>query len=133
MVREGGILRIKRIDHFVLTVKDIEKTCDFYTSVLGMEKIIFADNRTALSFGSQKINLHKLGKEYEPKANTPTSGSSDFCLITDMPIDKVIKHLESCRVEILEGPVNKVGASGKLLSIYIRDPDLNLVEISNYI
>ena len=116
----------------VLTVADIEATCDFYGRVLGMDKIVFAGGRVALGFGSQKINLHPAGNEYDPRARNPLPGSADFCLITKIPIGDVIVHLEACSVEIIEGPVAKTGAVGALTSVYFRDPDDNLVEVSNY-
>ena len=124
---------IDRIDHVVLTVADIEATCDFYVRVLGMEKIVFAGGRVALGFGSQKINLHPAGNEYDPKAKNPVPGSADFCLITETPIENVITHLGDCGVAIIEGPVAKTGATGALTSVYFRDVDENLVEVSNYI
>ena len=125
-------MRIDRLDHFVLTVRDIEKTCEFYSRVLGMEIVTFGQNRKALKFGQQKINLHQFGREFEPKAAAPTPGSADFCLITDIPIPKVVEHLQACGVKIEEGPVQRTGAVGPITSVYIRDPDDNLVEISNY-
>lgn len=124
-------MKIDRLDHIVLTVRDLDRTCEFYSRILGMEVVSFI-GRTALSFGSQKINLHQAGKEFEPKAATPTAGSGDFCLITVTPISEVIDHLKNNGVEIEHGPVEKVGATGLLESVYIRDPDSNLVEISNY-
>jgi len=125
-------MRIDRIDHFVLTVASIQATCDFYSRVLGMSVVTFAQGRKALAFGCQKINLHEVGKEFEPKANVPTAGSADFCLITEMPIEEVVKHLEACGVSVAEGPVGRTGAIGTIRSVYFRDPDQNLVEVSNY-
>ena len=125
-------VRIDRLDHVVLTVADIEATCDFYGRVLGMEKIIFAGGRVALGFGGQKINLHPAGNEYDPRAKHPVPGSGDLCLITETPLDDVIAHLESEGVEIIEGPVAKTGATGPITSVYFRDPDENLIEVSNY-
>jgi len=125
-------MRIDRIDHFVLTVASIQATCDFYSRALGMSVVTFGNGRKALTFGSQKINLHEVGKEFNPKAGTPTAGSSDFCLITDTPIDEVIRHLEACGVPVVEGPVARTGAIGAIRSVYLRDPDQNLVEVSNY-
>ena len=122
---------IERIDHFVLTVASIEATCAFYSSALGMEVIAFGDGRTALGFGDHKINLHQAGQEFEPKAEKPTPGSGDFCLITRTPMDAVCAHLESQDIAIEDGPVPRTGATGPLLSIYVRDPDGNLVEIAN--
>ena len=126
-------MRIDAIDHLVLTVKDIEATCTFYTQALGMKVVTFGQGRKALTFGSQKINLHQRGKEFDPKAHRPTAGSGDFCLITSVALPEVVAHLKACNVELIEGPVNRTGAIGTLLSVYFRDPDLNLVEVSNYI
>lgn len=123
---------IERIDHLVLTVKEIDVTVDFYTSVMGMEKVVFGADRIALSFGNQKINLHELGREFEPKAGNVQSGSSDLCFIVKQPIAQIIEHLIINNVEILEGPVSRTGAIGKITSVYFRDPDENLIEVSNY-
>ncbi len=125
-------MRVDRIDHFVLTVRSVETTCDFYSRVLGMEVEEFEGGRRALEFGRQKINLHQAGKEFEPKAEQPTPGSGDFCLITDVPLGRVAEHIRSCGVEIIEGPVSRTGATDRLESVYLRDPDGNLVEVSNY-
>ena len=124
-------MRVNSMDHFVLTVRDVEATCDFYSRVLGMEVEEFNDRR-ALKFGRQKINLHQAGNEFEPKATEPTPGSGDFCLITDVPLERVVEHLASCDVELVEGPVTRTGAVGRIESVYFRDPDGNLVEVSNY-
>ncbi len=122
---------IARIDHFVLTVASIDATCAFYGRVLGMETVTFAGGRKALAFGHQKINLHEVGREFEPKAQRPTSGSGDFCLISDTPLDAIIAHLKAQDVAIELGPVDRTGAMGPLRSVYFRDPDGNLVEVSN--
>lgn len=126
-------MRIGRIDHFVLTVASIEATCAFYRDVLGMEVVTFAGGRRALSFGAQKINLHEVGREFEPKATRPTAGSGDFCLIADTPLEQVIAELQARGITIEEGPVSRTGATGPIRSVYIRDPDDNLVEIANYV
>lgn len=126
-------MKINRLDHLVLTVKDIERTCSFYSTVLGMEVVTFGGGRKALQFGMQKINLHEMGKEFEPKADSPVPGSADLCFIADDPLHSVIDHLNRMGIEIVEGPVERTGALGKILSVYIRDPDLNLIEISNYV
>jgi len=126
-------MKVTKLDHIVLTVKDIRLTCDFYSKVLGMEVTTFGENRKALKFGDQKINLHQSGAEFEPKANQPVPGSADLCLITETPIQEVEAHLNMHAVAIVEGPVQRTGAEGKINSIYVRDPDLNLIEISNYI
>jgi catechol 2,3-dioxygenase-like lactoylglutathione lyase family enzyme len=125
-------MKIERLDHLVLTVKSIEKTCKFYSTVLGMEIINFVENRKALRFGNQKINLHEAGKEFEPRAGNPTPGSADLCFITENEIGEVIQEIEAHDIQIIEGPVGRTGALGKINSIYIRDPDNNLIEISNY-
>jgi catechol 2,3-dioxygenase-like lactoylglutathione lyase family enzyme len=125
-------LAMDRLDHLVLTVVDVDATCDFYTKVLGMERVV-QEGRVSLVFGSQKINLHQRGREFEPKAAHPTPGSADFCLITSTSLDEVIVHLEAMRVEIEVGPVGRNGALGKMRSVYVRDPDGNLVEIANYV
>lgn len=125
-------MKIERIDHFVLTVRDIAATCDFYTRGLGMTVETFGAGRTALRFGGQKINLHEAGREFEPKAATPTPGGGDFCLITEIPIVDVIAHLEAEGFGIEEMPSTRTGATGPITSIYLRDPDRNLVEVSNY-
>jgi catechol 2,3-dioxygenase-like lactoylglutathione lyase family enzyme len=126
-------MNIKSIDHIVITVKDIDVTCDFYSNILNMTIIDLGKGRKALSFGNQKINLHKLGNEIEPKANHPTSGSADICFISDTKTEELIKELGNKGVPLVEGPVERIGAKGKMLSIYFRDPDLNLIEISNYL
>jgi catechol 2,3-dioxygenase-like lactoylglutathione lyase family enzyme len=125
-------MQIQRLDHLVLTVKEIATTVQFYVSVLGMQKEEFGAGRLALKYGNQKINLHEVGKEFEPKADKPTSGSADLCFITDTPLDEAMKHVRSKGVEILEGPVKRTGAMGPINSFYFRDPDMNLIEVSNY-
>lgn len=125
-------MKIKSIDHIVFTVSDINKTIAFYSIILGMEVETFANNRKALKFGKQKINLHEKGKEFEPKANLPTVGAMDICLITDTDLEIVIETLTSHGVEILEGIVPRTGAVGEIQSIYFRDPDNNLIEVSRY-
>lgn len=125
-------MHIDRIDHLVLTVKNIDESCEFYSRVLEMNIVTFGEGRKALSFGQQKINLHQSGNEFEPKAYRPTPGSADLCLITKVPIDEVINHLESVGVHVLEGPVMRTGATGPILSVHFRDPDENLIEVSVY-
>jgi catechol 2,3-dioxygenase-like lactoylglutathione lyase family enzyme len=125
-------VKIDRIDHFVLTVADIDASCDFYARVLGMDVVTFGHGRKALSFGAQKINLHQHHREFEPKAKRPMPGSGDFCLITSVPIHEVMEHLRLCKVTIEDGPVARTGAQGSIQSVYFRDPDGNLVEVSNY-
>ena len=125
-------MRIDHLDHFVLTVRDIDATCAFYTRVLGMDARTFGDGRRSLHFGAAKINLHQQGREFEPKAATPVPGSADVCLIASTPLTEVTRHLLECGVEIIEGPVQRTGATGPILSVYFRDPDGNLIEVSNY-
>ncbi|MEC0178429.1 VOC family protein [Paenibacillus favisporus] len=125
-------MNINRLDHLVLTVSNIDQTCEFYSRVLGMRTVTFGEGRKALHFGQQKINLHEAGKEFEPKAKTPMPGTADLCFITDDQIPDVIRHLEYCNVMIEEGPVLRTGAIGSITSVYLRDPDGNLIEISNY-
>ena len=125
-------MKIDSIDHVVFTVKDIQATCDFYSKVLGMEIVSFGQGRKALAFGSQKINLQQLGRESTLIADKPTSGSADICFVTSAPLSEVIAHLNSCGVSLVGGPVERDGARGRMMSVYFRDPDLNLVEVSNY-
>lgn len=126
-------MKIDALDHLVLTVADVDATCAYYERVLGMQTIIFGAGRKALTFGMQKINLHQYRHELEPKAERPTPGSGDLCLITSIPLAAVIEHLHACNVAILEGPVPRTGARGPIMSVYFRDPDLNLIEVSNYL
>jgi catechol 2,3-dioxygenase-like lactoylglutathione lyase family enzyme len=126
-------MKIKSLDHLVLTVKNIEETCKFYSTVMGMEVQIFGEGRKSLHFGTQKINLHQIGNEFDPKANLPTPGSADLCFITDTPIVKVLQELDNHHISISEGPVVRTGAAGKIHSVYFRDPDMNLIEVSNYV
>jgi catechol 2,3-dioxygenase-like lactoylglutathione lyase family enzyme len=125
-------MRIDRLDHLVLTVRDVEATCSFYARVLGMQVVTFGEARKALAFGRQKINLHQTGREFEPKAALPTPGSADLCLIADVALDDVTAHLAACGVTIVDGPVMRTGATGPIRSVYFRDPDGNLIEVSNY-
>jgi catechol 2,3-dioxygenase-like lactoylglutathione lyase family enzyme len=122
---------VSRIDHFVLTVASVEATCAFYEKALGLETVTFNEGRRALSFGEQKINLHQHGAEFVPHARAIAPGSGDFCLTTMVPLDEIIAHLKAAGVEIEQGPVPKTGARSKLRSVYFRDPDGNLVEVSN--
>ncbi|MDQ0636480.1 catechol 2,3-dioxygenase-like lactoylglutathione lyase family enzyme [Pedobacter sp. W3I1] len=124
---------IKSLDHLVLTVANLESTCRFYSLALGMEVIEFGENRKALKFGNQKINLHQYGCEFEPKAFKPLPGTADLCFITDFPLREVMEELKEKCIEIEEGPVERTGANGKIISIYLRDPDMNLIEVSNYL
>ncbi|EHA6363650.1 VOC family protein [Salmonella enterica] len=124
---------IDRIDHLVLTVSDISTTIRFYEEVLGFSAVTFKQNRKALIFGAQKINLHQQEMEFEPKASRPTPGSADLCFITLTPINDVVSEILQAGISIVEGPVERTGATGEIMSIYIRDPDGNLIEISQYV
>lgn len=124
-------MKIKQLDHLVLTVTDLQSTISFYTEILGMEQIRFGGHRQALRFGNQKINLHLADHEFEPKADKPSPGSADLCFVVETPIDEVCKELNFKGIEILEGPVQRTGASSAILSVYIRDPDGNLIELAN--
>ena len=126
------MISINRLDHFVLTVKDIDRTVDFYTCVLGMKKEVFKGSRVALKFGNSKINLHPLGAEFEPKAFNVKEGSADLCFIIDTSLSDAKAYIESLGIEIEEGIVERTGANGTIVSIYLRDPDKNLIELSNY-
>lgn len=126
-------MKIDRLDHLVLTVANIDRTCDFYQRALGMEVVTFQGNRKALKFGQQKINLHQAGHEFEPKALAPTPGSGDLCLITSTPMPEVLAHLQKNGVSIEIEPSERTGATGKIFSVYFRDPDQNLIEVSNYL
>ncbi|HKJ47048.1 MAG TPA: VOC family protein [Balneolales bacterium] len=126
------MLKVDHLDHLVLTVADIEETCEFYERVMGMEIVIFGTGRRAMHFGDQKINIHEAGREYEPKANSPTPGSADLCFIVNIPIKEVLEHLQKAKVPVIEGPVERTGAAGPVISVYFRDPDQNLIEVSNY-
>ena len=125
-------MKIESIDHIVLTVKDIETTCAFYARILGMTVTTFGAGRRALAFGTQKINLHQYGNEFEPKAKVPMPGSADLCFVTATPIAQVLDHLRDHDVDLLEGPVRRSGAVGPITSAYFRDPDGNLIEVANY-
>lgn len=127
------MIKTTHLDHFVLTVKDIDKTVKFYENVLGMKKEIFKENRIALKYGNSKINLHQLGNEFEPKAFNVKTGSADLCFIIDSSIIEAKKYIESLGIKIEEGIVKRTGANGEINSIYLRDPDKNLIELSNYI
>ena len=125
-------MKIERIDHIVLTVRNVEKTCEFYGRVLGMETVTFSGGRKALVFGVQKINLHESGREFAPHAARPAPGSADLCFVTETPLDEVLEELGSRGVEVIEGPVRRTGALGPINSVYFRDPEGNLIEVSNY-
>jgi len=137
MKREQGAqpgLRIDRIDHLVLTVVDLAATCAFYERVLGMSVVRFGtQGRLALAFGRQKINLHLAGQEFTPHAQRPVPGSADLCLITDTPLATAMAQVIAQGVAVIEGPVERTGATGPMRSFYFRDPDGNLIEVSNYV
>lgn len=126
-------MSIIRLDHLVLTVKNIDRTTAFYHDFLGMDVVSFQNGRTALKFGQQKINLHQFGHEIDPKAANPTPGSGDLCLISDTPISQIMTKFKDNGIQIELGPIERTGAEGKINSFYVRDPDQNLIEISNYI
>ena len=126
---------IDRIDHIVLTTRDKAACIRFYTEILGMKLVTFrtpTEERLAFSFGRQKINLHEWGKEFQPRAHVAVPGSQDLCFISSLALEEVKARLEKFNVRIIEGPVDKTGATGPIRSVYVRDPDLNLVEISVY-
>jgi catechol 2,3-dioxygenase-like lactoylglutathione lyase family enzyme len=125
-------MQVTQLDHLVLTVKDIDETVSFYVSVLGMERIEFAEDRVALRFGTQMINLHQAGNEREPKAQHPLPGSADLCFATDEDLDAAMEHVRKSGMRIIDGPVRRTGASGPVVSFYFRDPDMNLIEICSY-
>ena len=124
-------MRIEVLDHLVLTVADIDRTRDFYEWVLGMDPVVFGEGRHALAFGTQKINLHEAGREFEPKAAAPTPGSADLCFLTNSSVAEVVEHVGANNAEIIEGPVRRTGATGPITSVYFRDPDGNLLEVSS--
>lgn len=124
---------LERIDHLVLTVADIPRTVDFYQRVLGMRHQVFGEGRSALAFGQQKLNLHQAGREFEPKAAHPLPGAIDLCLVTTWPLERLLAHLAAEGVAVEEGPVRRTGALGPIESVYVRDPDGNLIEIGRYL
>jgi catechol 2,3-dioxygenase-like lactoylglutathione lyase family enzyme len=123
---------IERIDHFVLTVRSRDVTCKFYERVLQFERVEIQGQPTALKVGAQKISVHETGHEFGPKAKLPTPGSADFCVITNRPLAEVLSQVESCGIVIECGPVKRIGPQGTMMSIYFRDPDGNLIEVSEY-
>ena len=131
MIDHPGVVHLDSLDHLVLTVKDIDATIAFYTRSFGMTSVSFAQGRKALAFGVQKINLHQQGSEFVPKARHPTPGSADLCFLSTVPLDEIVAHLKRCGVDIVEGPVRRTGAQGPSLSVYVRDPDMNLIEVAN--
>lgn len=127
------MIDISHLDHLVLTVADSRRSIDFYTRVLGFKAVTFGDNRKALVFGQQKINLHVKGQSIAPHAQNPVCGSADLCFIAQTALEQVIAHLRHHGVKIESDIVERTGARGKIRSIYLRDPDQNLIEISNYL
>lgn len=123
---------VDRIDHFVLTVADLDATLAFYERVLGFTPKVQEGRPAALLFGEQKINVHQADRTFDPKAARPTVGSADFCLVTQLPISEVQNRLESLGVKIEVGPIEREGAMGRMMSIYFRDPDRNLIEVAEY-
>jgi catechol 2,3-dioxygenase-like lactoylglutathione lyase family enzyme len=126
-------MNIGQIDHVVLTVKNIDRTVEFYIRILGFNHATFDGHRHALHFGSQKINLHSAGNEYQPHASNPLPGSGDFCFIAAGQIEDVISELRQHGIQIEEGPVRQTGATGEMMSVYFRDPDENLIEVACYL
>lgn len=124
---------IDHLDHLVLTTIDAVAAEDFYVRVMGMQVQSFAGGRKAFAFGQQKINLHVRGHEFEPKAHLPVPGALDLCFIATIPLDEVVTRLANVGWPIIEGPVMRTGATGSIRSVYVRDPDLNLIEISEYV
>ena len=124
-------MKIIKIDHIVLTVTDVESTARFYESTLGMIRETSGAGRVALTFGNQKINLHEYGKEFNPRAAHAVPGSEDLCFITDTKLEIAMDHVRSKGIKIVEGPVTRTGAAGKIVSFYFRDPDGNLIEVAN--
>jgi catechol 2,3-dioxygenase-like lactoylglutathione lyase family enzyme len=124
-------MELDAIDHLVLTVRDIPTSIAFYARVFGMRETSFGDNRKALSFGRCKFNLHQAGNEFEPKAAQPNPGAIDVCLLTRTPMNTIILHLAAQHITVEAGPVQRTGAQGPILSVYVRDPDGNLIELSN--
>ena len=125
-------MKIVGIDHIVLTVQDVDATVRFYESVLGMRKEEFGNGRVALKFGGQKINLHQYGNEFEPKAEIPKPGSEDLCFIAETGLAEAMEHVQREGIGIIEGPVQRTGANGPIMSFYFRDPEGNLIEFANY-
>jgi catechol 2,3-dioxygenase-like lactoylglutathione lyase family enzyme len=125
-------MNITHIDHIVLTVADIEHTVEFYCGALGMQKEVFDNGRVALRFGDQKINLHQVSREFEPKARNPTPGSADLCFITSTGLELAMAEIRTLGIPIEEGPVDRIGACGRMRSFYFRDPDGNLIEVASY-
>ena len=132
-IAQRAEVKLDRLDHLVLTVKSVDESCEFYSRVLGMDVLAFGDGRKALRFGQQKINLHEKGREIDPHAEYPTPGSGDLCFITSIPLDDIVAHLKANNVEIIAGPAQRDGALGSIQSVYFRDPDQNLIEVSNYL
>ena len=124
-------MNLQKIDHLVLAVADIERSCGFYCDVMGMRRVTFGENRTALHFGETKINLHPIGWDYYLKADNPRTGSADLCFIVGEDVCLLKTTLMGLGVEVIEGPIARTGATGDLLSIYVRDPDGNLIELAN--
>ena len=129
----GAAIVVERLDHLVLTVRDFDASCAFYIRVLGMAEERFEGNRRALRFGNQKLNLHEYGHEISPKATVPTPGSADLCFVVTTPLEAVLAHLAHCGVVPELGPVLRTGALGPIQSVYLRDPDGNLIELSHYV
>ena len=125
-------MKVAALDHIVLTVESLEATVDFYTRVLGMSVRAFEGGRLALKFGSQKINLHEAGQEFQPNARRALPGSADVCFVSEVALEDWLEHLAANGVDVIEGPIRRLGALGPMTSIYFRDPDGNLIEVANY-
>ena len=123
-------MKVDRLDHLVLTVKDLDATCRFYSAVLGLEVVTCGDHRKALVCGAQRIHLHQASQELEPKAHRPSPGSADLCFLVSVSMENLLAHGQRCGVKIILGPVRRTGAAGELESVYFRDPDLNLLEVA---
>lgn len=124
-------MELEAIDHVVLTVRDIPASVAFYSRVLGMREVVFGEGRRALAFGRCKLNLHQAGREFEPKAAHPAPGAVDLCLLARTPVAEIVRHLAAHHVAIEEGPIERTGSQGPILSVYVRDPDGNLIELSH--
>lgn len=125
-------MRISGLDHVVIYAVDVDRTIEFYTTVLGMTHVVFDDHYDALRFGEQKINVHSAAAPFLPHADRPAPGSFDVCLVTDTPMPDVLAHLRSHNIATVEGPCRQTGAMGQMVSVYVNDPDGNLIEIANY-
>ena len=127
-----AVLCVEDLDHLVLNVSNLKDTCRFYQRVLGMTPFTFGDGRTALSFGSRKINLYEVGRGYSPQPRNPLPGTAELCFLSRTPVVELLDHLKANAVAVVEGPVRREGAFGPITSVYFRDPDGNMIEVANY-